>query len=224
MESQNHVLIVAGGSGKRMGTKVPKQFLEIAGKPVLQHTMEVFLRFDPHINIILVLPSGQADKWKQLCRANAFKPCHLVVNGGLERYHSVQNGLARLAGQKGVVGIHDGVRPLVSLTTIARCFETARRQRSAIPVLPVIESLRQLEASNSRSVPRKNYVRVQTPQCFDLPTLQQAYHNPLFSDHFTDDASVWETAGHPIHLVEGNTENIKITSPSDLKLAELLLP
>jgi 2-C-methyl-D-erythritol 4-phosphate cytidylyltransferase len=218
---EKFIVIVAGGIGGRMGTEIPKQFLLLHGKPVLMHTMEIFYRFDPQSRIILVLPENQCGLWKNLCFEFSFSLKHQVVNGGKTRFDSVKNGLAEID-REGVVFIHDGVRPLVSTETLERCFETATSQGNAIPVVPVIESLRKLDDIHSVSVDRSAYVNVQTPQTFIAEQILKAYKQD-FNPSFTDDASVAERAGFEIHLVAGNSENIKITTPIDLIVAESLL-
>lgn len=211
------VIIVAGGSGLRMGTDLPKQFLELCGKPVLMHTIQCFYDFDPHSELILVLPLLQQEYWSQLCQEHSFTLPHQVATGGETRFHSVQNGLRLIQGE-GIIFIHDGVRPLVSRETLGRCFETAREYGNALPVLPVNESLRQLEGDQNRAVDRSQYLIVQTPQTFHSAQILQAFSQP-YDPAFTDDATVAEKAGFPIHLVEGNRENIKITTPTDLIIA-----
>jgi 2-C-methyl-D-erythritol 4-phosphate cytidylyltransferase len=215
------VIVVAGGSGSRMGSEIPKQFLELFGKPVLMHTIQVFHDFDPESKIILVLPEDQQQFWKGLCLKHSFSLIHQVVSGGKTRFHSVQNGLSLLDGE-GVVFIHDGVRPLVSKETLNRCLETAQKSGNAIPVLPVTESLRKLEDGQNISVDRSQYFSVQTPQTFRSEQILEAFKQD-FDLAFTDDASVAEKAGFSIHMVEGNRENIKITTPIDLIVAEALL-
>lgn len=215
------VVIVAGGSGSRMGTEIPKQFIELLGKPVLMHTLEVFHRYDPDAELILVLPDLQKDYWSALCRNHAFSIPHQVVSGGDNRFLSVRNGLQQVEGE-GIVFIHDGVRPLVSPKTLGRCFEMALKNGNAIPVLPVSESLRKTEGDQTISVDRSLYFSVQTPQTFRTGQILEAFRQN-YDPAFTDDASVAEKAGFPIHLVEGNRENIKITSPSDLIVAEAFL-
>jgi 2-C-methyl-D-erythritol 4-phosphate cytidylyltransferase len=215
------VLIVAGGSGSRMGTDTPKQFLELCGKPMLMHTIQVFFNYDPKCELILVLPETQQKYWIELCRKHSFSLTHCFITGGETRFHSVLNGLSQIDGE-GVVFIHDGVRPLVSKETLERCFETCRQNGNAIPVLPVTESLRKLEGDRNISVDRSLYFSVQTPQTFQTTQILEAYRQS-FDPHYTDDASVAEKAGYSIHLVEGNLENIKITSPTDLIVAEALL-
>lgn len=214
-------LIVAGGKGLRMGSELPKQFLPIGGKPVLMRTLEAFHRFDEKMQIILVLPREQQDFWRELCEEHGFDIKHLIADGGETRFHSVKNGLALVSGI-GVVGIHDGVRPFVSQEVIARCFREAVVRKAVIPVIDVVETVRHLTESGSETVSRNDYKLVQTPQVFDADLLKRAYEQE-FTPFFTDDASVVEAMGVPVYLVEGNRENIKITTPFDLKVASALL-
>lgn len=214
-------LIVAGGKGLRMGSELPKQFLPIGGKPVLMHTLEAFHCFDSAIDLILVLPEEQQGYWKQLCEKHRFTIRHLIVNGGETRFHSVKNGLALVSGG-GLVGVHDGVRPFVSQEVIRRCYDRAATEKAVIPVVDVVETVRQVTESGSRTVNRDDYKLVQTPQVFDADLLRRAYAQD-FKPFFTDDASVVEAMGVPVYLVEGNRENIKITTPFDLKIATALL-
>lgn len=214
-------LIVAGGKGLRMGSELPKQFLPIGGKPVLMHTLEAFRRFDPEIDLILVLPEEQQDYWKQLCDRHHFTLRHLIANGGETRFHSVRNGLALVSGG-GLVGVHDGVRPFVSQEVIRRCYDKAATEKAVIPVVDVVETVRQVTESGSRTVNRDDYKLVQTPQVFNSDLLRRAYAQD-FMPFFTDDASVVEAMGVPVYLVEGNRENIKLTTPFDLKIATALL-
>jgi 2-C-methyl-D-erythritol 4-phosphate cytidylyltransferase len=215
------VIIVAGGSGSRMGTEIPKQFLELCGKPVLMHTIQVFHDFDPESSIIVVLPAEQQQFWKGLCLKHSFHLAHQVVSGGKTRFHSVKNGLSQIT-EEGVVFIHDGVRPLVSRETLDRCFETATKSGNAIPTLPVTESLRKQERDRNISVDRSQYFSVQTPQTFRSEQILEAFRQK-FDPAFTDDASVAEKAGFSIRMVDGNRENIKITTPIDLIFAEAIL-
>jgi len=215
------VIIVAGGSGSRMGTEIPKQFLELCGKPVLMHTIQVFHNFDPESRIILVLPEDQQQFWKGLCLEHSFSLVHQVVSGGKTRFHSVLNGLSQIDGE-GIVFIHDGVRPLVSRETLDRCLETAQKYGNAIPVLPVTESLRKQDGNQNISVDRSQYFSVQTPQTFRSEQILEAFKQD-FDAAFTDDASVAEKAGFAIQMVEGNRENIKITTPIDLIVTEAFL-
>ena len=221
MSMKKHVIIVAGGKGLRMGGEIPKQFLPIGGKPVLMRTIEAFYAYDASIHVILVLPISQQSYWKELCNTCQFELPHEIANGGETRFHSVKNGLALVEGE-GIVGVHDGVRPFVSQEVIARCFSEAEAKHAVIPVIGVVETVRRLEGEDSVTVPRDKYKLVQTPQVFDVALLQKAY-NQDFTDMFTDDASVVEALGERVHLVEGNRENIKITTPFDLKLAEMLI-
>lgn len=214
-------LIVAGGKGLRMGSELPKQFLPIGGKPVLMHTLEAFHRFDSGIDLILVLPEEQQGYWKQLCEKHRFTIRHLIVNGGETRFHSVKNGLALVSGG-GLVGVHDGVRPFVSQEVIRRCYDRAATEKAVIPVVDVVDTVRQVTESGSRTVNRDDYKLVQTPQVFDADLLRRAYAQD-FKPFFTDDASVVEAMGVPVDLVEGNRENIKITTPFDLKIATALV-
>lgn len=218
---QKSVIIVAGGSGKRMGTDVPKQFLLLKSKPVLMHTISCFYNYDNKMEIIVVLPKVHISVWQQLCVEHNFNVKHQIAEGGSERFYSVKNGLEKNI-HNGIVAIHDGVRPLVSKETIARSYNKAAETGAAIPVMPVIESLRKIEGKNSIAVNRSEFVSVQTPQCFNIDLLKKAYQQE-FTPSFTDDASVVEKFGHQVSLVEGNIENIKITSPQDLILAEYLL-
>lgn len=216
-----YAILVAGGKGLRMGSDIPKQFLPLRGRPVLMHTIDVFRRTYPDIHIILVLPREQQDYWRQLCGQHDYDVEVCVADGGETRFHSVHNGLSLIPDDaRGVVGVHDGVRPFVSPETIRRCYEAAEECGAVVPVVPVVETVRQVLADgSSMTVDRNAYRLVQTPQTFDIQLLKKAYGQP-FDPFFTDDASVVEAMGHPIKLVEGNNENIKLTNPADLKLAE----
>lgn len=214
-------LIVAGGKGLRMGSELPKQFLLVAAKPVLMHTLEAFHRYDEAMQLIVVLPREQQSYWKQLCSDYHFTLNHLIADGGETRFHSVQNGLM-LVQEPGLVAVHDGVRPFVSQEVIARCYEAAETQLAAIPVIDVFETVRHLTPQGSETVNRDDYKLVQTPQVFEVGLLKNAY-SQAYSTHFTDDASVVEALGVSITLVEGNRENIKITTPFDLKVGSALL-
>ncbi len=223
----DYVIIVAGGKGLRMGTDIPKQFLPIGGKPVLMRTLERFREYAADLQIILVLPKAQQDYWKQLCKEYDFRIEYQLTDGGETRFHSVQNGLALVPDDaEGVVGVHDGVRPFPSVEVIRNCYETARTAKAVIPVIPIVETVRHLvsESNTQRSitVPRGDYRLVQTPQTFDIQLLKAANRQP-YNDGFTDDASVVEAYGFDITLVEGNRENIKITTPFDMTIAEALL-
>ena len=230
----DYIIIVAGGKGLRMGTDIPKQFLPIGGKPVLMRTLERFREYSADLQIILVLPKAQQDYWRELCQQYDFKVEYQMTDGGETRFHSVQHGLALIPDDaEGVVGVHDGVRPFPSVEVIRNCYETAREKKGVIPVIPIVETVRHLigESNVQRStfnvqrtitVPRNDYRLVQTPQCFDIQLLKTANRQP-YNDGFTDDASVVEAFGYNVTLVEGNRENIKITTPYDIVVAEAIL-
>lgn len=220
--SKHTILIVAGGRGTRMGGPQPKQFLELAGRPVLMHTLEAFDRWDASARLIVVLPEDQIDTWKRLCEAHVFGRIHRVVAGGETRFHSVRNGLGAVA-SNGLIAVHDGVRPLVAPSVIAACFAAAADGGAAVPVVPVVESVREVDADGgSRPVDRTRLRVVQTPQVFRADVLRAAYRLP-YDPRFTDDASVVEASGVAVRLVPGNRENIKLTTPMDLLLAEQLM-
>lgn len=222
----NHTIIVAGGKGLRMGSDIPKQFIPVNGMPVLMHTIRRFREFDPQMHIVLVLPKDHQDYWRQLCDEYRFTDRHDITDGGSTRFHSSQNGIMALAEapDSDIVAIHDGVRPLVSVETIGRCFTAAAGSGAAIPVLPVIDTLRYVghadengvNTEQGHNVLRSDYRVVQTPQTFRLALLRRAFTQP-FSERFTDDASVVEALGEKVTMVDGNRENIKITTPYDLK-------
>jgi len=214
------VIITAGGIGKRMGTELPKQFLLVKGKPIIFHTIQKFYAVDSEIEIIVVLPESSVPFWEMLCQKYLFTIEHKVVVGGEERFHSIQNGLIETTGD--IIAVHDAVRPCVSKDVIRNCFVTAEKFGAAIPVLSISESLRKIVGENSNAVNREDFKIVQTPQCFKIEIIQKAYRQH-YSKLFTDDASVVEADGQKINLIDGNRENIKITTPEDLKLAELFL-
>lgn len=209
------VVIVAGGKGLRMGADIPKQFLPIDGMPILMHTIRRFYDYGSGIYIVVVLPSDQHTYWQQLCQQHQFTIPHTVTSGGTERFHSVLNGLQCVPCDTDIIAVHDGVRPFVSSQVIDRCFSAAIEHGAAIPVIDIVETLRHVTPDGSNTVPRNEYKLVQTPQTFSASLLREAYRQP-FSPSFTDDASVVEAYGHAITLVQGNRENIKITTPSDL--------
>jgi 2-C-methyl-D-erythritol 4-phosphate cytidylyltransferase len=217
---KRYVIIVAGGKGLRMGGDIPKQFVEIKGLPVLMHTINRFHSFDSSIDIIVALPVDQQDYWKELCSKYKFEIPHTIVDGGDTRFHSVKNGLDQVSGE-GVVAVHDGVRPFVSDEVLERCFSMAQEKEAVVPVIDVFETIRHIADGMSNTVPRDEYKLVQTPQVFLISLLKKAYSQP-YVPSFTDDASVVEAMGYKVTLVEGNRENIKLTTPFDLKLAELL--
>ena len=214
-------IIVAGGSGKRMGASVPKQFLLLKGKPVLCRTIEAFYQADPDMQLIVVLPEDQLDSWRMLCIGHGFTLEHSVVCGGEERFHSVREGLKEVK-HEGLVAVHDGVRPLVSVELIARCLAAAEAHGAAIPVVPVSSSVREVIGGGSRAVDRARLRLVQTPQCFRVPLLRKAFERP-YDPAFTDEATLVERTGTTVHLVEGEERNIKLTTPLDLRVAEVFL-
>jgi 2-C-methyl-D-erythritol 4-phosphate cytidylyltransferase len=216
-----YAIIVAGGSGQRMGSKIPKQFLTMRGRPVLMHTIEAFYNFPEKIKLILVLPGDHINTWKGLCEQYQFKIPVTLQTGGPTRFQSVLKGLNLINGG-GLVAIHDGVRPLVDRELIERSFQTAQKFNSAVASIPLKNSIREILTDGSRSVDRHHYRLVQTPQTFKLELIKQAYQNARH-DSFTDDASVWETAGHPVTLIDGSEKNLKITTIQDLVVAEMLM-
>lgn len=216
------MIIVAGGTGSRMKSDVPKQFMLLCGEPVLMHTMKLFYNYDPDIHQILVLNSLLTETWKKLCAEFGFKLKHVVAEGGPERYHSVKNGLRYVENRDALVAVHDAVRPLVSPEVISLVMKEAAVYGNAIPVVPVSESLRIKEGAMNKAADRKKFFIVQTPQCFRADVLHNAYRQN-YDELFTDDAIVVEAAGERIRLVEGNAENIKITAANDLIIAEALL-
>lgn len=218
---QQTVIIVAGGSGTRMGSDIPKQFLIIGKRPVLMHTIEAFYRFNPQMQRIVVLPASQMNRWEELCLFHHFTIPHDLAEGGNTRFQSVKNGLEKVR-PGGLIGIHDGVRPLVSVETLKRCYDAALKNGNAVPVVNLTDSVRIITDEGSKAVDRSQYVLVQTPQVFQSEQLLPAYEVP-FNAVFTDDASVVEYSGGKINLVGGNSENIKITTPMDLMIAEVLL-
>ena len=265
----DYIIILAGGKGLRMGTDIPKQFLPIGGMPVLMHTVKRFREYSKELNIILVLPKQQQEYWQALCDEYQFMEDYTIADGGETRFHSIKNGLKLIPDDaQGLVGVHDGVRPFPSVEVIRNCYETARKTGSAIPVIPVVETIRHLEGQvhnslrskaaepsaefivhsyvtsfhdfchdsakrastmalaapkvQSSTVPRDEYRLVQTPQVFDIQLHKKAYAQD-YRDSFTDDASVVESMGCAVTLVEGNRENIKITTPFDCVVAEAIL-
>ena len=219
--SKKALLITAGGKGIRMQSELPKQFMIINRKPILIHVITPFLQYAPDIEIVLVLPGNQIDLWKSLCKKHNFFHNHRLVSGGPTRFHSVKNGLKHIS-DNCIVAIHDGVRPLVSLNTIAKVFNYAEKFGNAVPVLDINESVRITEGAISKKQDRNKIKIVQTPQCFVSQKIKEAY-NQNYRDDFTDDATVLESIGERIFLVEGNPENIKITQKQDMILAEALL-
>ncbi len=216
----NSIVIVAGGKGKRMGSNVPKQFLVLKNEPVIMHTIRKFYNWDNRCEIVLVLPFSQKTYWENLVKEYNFNIPVLVTSGGNTRFHSVKNGLSKTSGD--VIGVHDGVRPLVSEETIKNCFDVAKKEGNATPCLPINDSLRIVENNANRTVDRSKFYKIQTPQVFQRSVLLKAFEQE-FAEEFTDDASVVEKTGEVIQLIKGNEENIKITRPFDLKIAEVFL-
>lgn len=215
-------LIVAGGSGLRMGTTIPKQFLLLNGRPVLMHTIERFHQANIFDTIIVVLPHSEIGHWEKLKKEFSFQVPHQIVAGGTSRFQSVKNGLDSIGDLEGHIAIHDGVRPLAGTELIKRCMNELGRSTNAIPAIPIVDSLRKIENGISQVVDRSTLKAIQTPQCFHLALLKNAYLGQ--EEDSTDDASVFERAGNKIQLVEGEKSNLKITVLTDLVIAEALLP
>lgn len=216
-----YAIIVAGGKGLRMQNDVPKQFLILAGKPVLQHSIEAFYTYNNHMQCIVVLPKEQISYWEQLCVAYNCTVPHTIVEGGSERYYSVLHGLHHITSH-GFVAIHDGVRPLVSQELISQGFTYAQIHDTAIPVIDSVDSLRYVDKETTYIVNREPIKRVQTPQIFKTQALLDAYALG-YDAHCTDDATVWEKSGKAVFCYKGDEKNIKITTPIDLRIAELLM-
>ena len=219
---KRYAIIVAGGKGLRMGGELPKQFIPIEGRPVLMRTLDTFHACDESIQIILVLPRDHQDYWRELCAQYQFAVPHRIADGGATRFHSVQNGLALVDASEALVAVHDGVRPFVNHEVISRCYAEAEAHGAVVPVIPVVETVRQLTGEGSVTVDRNAYRLVQTPQTFRATLLRRAYEQP-YTDAFTDDASVVEALGEAVTLVDGNRENIKLTTPFDLIVAKALV-
>ena len=215
------LIIVAGGAGSRMKSNIPKQFLEICGKPIIIHTIMAFMEVCKEIQPVVVLCPSQVNRWQELCRVHNFTLPHKLARGGSTRFHSVRNALSLLP-DEGLVAIHDAVRPLVSRQTIIDCFDEAAIYGCAVPATPVVDSIREVTGKNSRMLNREALRNIQTPQVFDVSLIKKAYQQE-FSTSFTDCASVFESAGNNVHLTNGNVENIKITSQHDLIISETLM-
>jgi 2-C-methyl-D-erythritol 4-phosphate cytidylyltransferase len=216
-------IIVAGGSGTRMGAAMPKQFIEVANKPILMHTIAQFASYSAHLQLILVLPKAQIPTWQMLCKKHDFNIAVRVVEGGATRFQSVKNGLQSIEASDGLVAVHDGVRPFVTPQLIGTGFEMAAQTGAAVACVPLKDSARLvMENGQSKAVNRAAYRLVQTPQTFGLAPMRRAFEAPE-QPFFTDCASVFEHAGHAITLIDGLYENIKITTPEDLLWAEAFL-
>lgn len=220
MKTSNSVIIVAGGSGKRMASEIPKQFLLLDNKPILFYSLEAFHAFNPSIHIVLVLPESNIKLWKSLCKEYDFYIKHEIVKGGKTRFGSVKNGLEKI--QDGWVAIHDGARPIISKENISALFMDAQTYGNAVPTTPINESVRIFADDENEIMDRSILCIIQTPQIFKSTDLKRAYKQ-IFEDRFTDDASVVETLGVKIHLSKGDSKNIKITQAADLKIAAALL-
>ena len=218
-----YAIVVAGGSGTRMGGPLPKQFLCVGNRPILMRTLERLVEAEPEVQLILVLPAAQFDTWQQLCQTYGFALRYRLVSGCDTRFQSVRNGLMTIPGHTGLVAVHDGVRPFVSLKTIRQSFEVAARRGSAVAAIPSKDSLRLVDEYGHTQALRREAVRlVQTPQTFRVDLLKAAFEQEE-SPNFTDDASVIEAAGFAVQLIEGSYYNLKITTPEDMVIAEAFL-
>lgn len=222
MNNKKYVIIVAGGKGLRMGGEVPKQFQCLAGLPVLMHTINRFYHTDSSLTILLVLPLDQHTYWNRLCKEHSFQVSLTLVAGGETRFHSVQNGVSCITDTEALVAVHDGVRPFVSPSVIKHCFKAASTKNAVVPVVDMVDSIRELVGNGSKTVNRNLYKLVQTPQVFQADLLIKAYQQS-YSELFTDDASVVEAIGQEVYLVKGNRENIKLTTPFDWVVANAML-
>lgn len=222
MNKKEYAIIVAGGKGTRMQSEVPKQFMLLDRLPVLMHTINAFYHYSSTIEIILVLPKDDINQWHELVDIHQFNQPVTVATGGSSRFQSVRNGLAKIENTTGLVAIHDGVRPLVNANTIGASFRIAAVHQSAVAAVRLKESLRFTDQDTTRAVDRSDYRLIQTPQTFDLKLIKEAYEIEEVSN-LTDDASVAEKSGHRISLFEGSYDNIKITTPEDMVIAEALL-
>jgi 2-C-methyl-D-erythritol 4-phosphate cytidylyltransferase len=216
-----YAIIVAGGSGQRMNNSIPKQFIELSGRPILMHTIERFYTAKAAIELVVVLPKSHHHTWETLCNKHNFNIPHTVCEGGNSRFQSVKKGLA-MCTEDSIIAVHDGVRPIISPDFILNIYKEAESKKAVIPVCPVVESIRKVKGDSSEALDRSNYYAVQTPQGFTSNLLHKAYlqEEALI---FTDDASVVESLGEKVHLFDGEVDNIKITTPKDLLLAEALL-
>lgn len=216
------MVVVAGGSGTRMGAEIPKQFLLLKGRPILMHTLQRMHDRDATMELVLVLSSSETEHWKHLCKQHRFAVPHKIAKGGETRTASVKNGVQLTDPSAELIGVHDGVRPFVNGKVLRDCFQTAEETGAAVPATPVVQSLRKLDGDRNKAVDRDHFRAVQTPQCFQAKLLREAFANAPHQ-HFSDDASLVEASGHAITLVEGDSENIKITTPTDLIWAEAFL-
>jgi 2-C-methyl-D-erythritol 4-phosphate cytidylyltransferase len=218
---KEYALIVAGGKGTRINSKLPKQFIALNGKPILLHTIEAFFKYSEKISVVLVLPEDDFGIWESICKEYNFNKAIILQKGGETRFQSVKNGLDKIEGE-GFVAIHDGVRPLVSSDLIGASFHLAAVHGSAVAAVRLKESIRMTDQDTTKAVDRSKFRLIQTPQTFNLQLIKKAYQ--IKEDpSLTDDASVAEKSGHKISLFEGSYENIKITTPEDLIVAEALM-
>lgn len=213
-------IIVAGGTGTRFKSQKPKQLVLLAGRPVLMHSVEKF--YNCEAEIIVVLHENLIDEWKQLCIGLGFNLPHVITHGGTTRTASVLNGLNKILVNEGVVAVHDAARPLVTVQLIEKLYQKAAIKGCAVPVVPVPESIRKMSGGKNEAANRDEFVFVQTPQCFALDKLKYSYQK-YGDESFSDDAALFEKAGHKIHLAEGERNNFKITEPLDLISAEAIL-
>lgn len=218
--TKNYIIFTAGGSGKRMQSEIPKQFIPVAEKPLLMWAVESFEAVLPELNKLIVIPENHIALWKDLCNQFDFKTDHQIVSGGITRFHSVKNAVEVTDGD-GLTGVHDGVRPFPSEGTILRAFEAAEKYGTAVPCIDSTDSLRQIRAGENQIIDRSEIKRVQTPQVFNTKLLKKAYQQE-YQDSFTDDASVVESLGAKVRLTEGNEENLKVTRKMDLRIAVML--
>lgn len=221
MERKRYAVIVAAGSGTRMNSKLPKQFIEIAGKPLLRHTVEKFLAMDVPVEIIIVMSDEYKDRWKSYCRRSDFLEKYILPTGGFTRFHSVKNALEYVP-DGALVAVHDGVRPFVTPEFLEGLFEEAEKCGAVAPAVPLVESIREMSGDGTVPADRSRFLSVQTPQVFHSEILRKAY-GQSYDTSFTDDLTVVQKAGFPIKLVDGLRYNVKITTPEDLELAEALL-
>lgn len=228
MDRKRYVIIMAAGSGTRMGADVPKQFIELCGKAVLQRTIEVFVEACPGIKVVTVLPEAHIAYWKSYCLKHNFTCPQILAKGGITRFHSVRNALEKVP-EGALVAVHDGVRPLVSAALVREMFEKAENVNGLIPVVPCVDTMRVLRKSGDMLEPmpgasadRSVLYGVQTPQIFQSEILKSAYAQ-AYDTSFTDDASVVEKYGKKLSFVIGERFNIKLTTPDDLKIARALI-
>jgi 2-C-methyl-D-erythritol 4-phosphate cytidylyltransferase len=221
VRTTEHALIVAGGKGTRIKSSLPKQFIELNGKPILLHTIEAFIRYSPTINIVLVLPEDDFEIWNGISKKFNLTYPIILQKGGETRFQSVKNGLSKME-VEGLVAIHDGVRPLVSEDIIGASFRLAAVHQSAVAAVRLKESIRITDQDNTKAVDRSKFRLIQTPQTFDVQLIKKAYEIKEDAS-LTDDASVAEKAGHIISLFEGSYENLKITTQEDLIVAKALM-